>query len=149
MRGKLGLATAEPGDHALIERLLAWMQAVKADYTNTFADLAAGRRPEAATAGDAAFDAWLGDWRARAAREPDGPEAVVARQRAHCPAVIPRNHRMEAVLAAAEQGDIGPLERWLAVLVDPYRHDAAAAVTAADRAPAPDGSAGYRTFCGT
>ena len=84
MRGKLGLATEESGDHALVERLLAWMQAAKADHTNTFADLATGRRPEAARAGDGEFEAWLAAWRARAEREPDGPAAVAARQRAHC-----------------------------------------------------------------
>lgn len=149
MRGKLGLATEEPGDKALVERLLAWMHAAKADYTNTFAALATGRRPEAAPAADAEFDAWQAAWRARAEREPAGPDAVAARQRAHCPAVIPRNHRMEAVLAAAVAGETAPLERWLTVLARPYDHDGAAALPPEDRAPAPDGGAEYRTFCGT
>lgn len=149
MRGKLGLAAGEAADKALVERLLAWMHAARADYTNTFAALATGRRPDAAPAGEGEFDGWLAAWRARAAREPDGPDAVAARQRAHCPAVIPRNHRMEAVLAAAERGEIGPLERWLAVLAKPYDHAGAAELPAEDRAPAPDGGAGYRTFCGT
>ncbi len=149
LRGKLGLAAEEADDKALVERLLAWMQAVKADYTNTFAALANGRRPDAAAAEDGEFDAWFAAWRARTERERVGPDAVTARQRATCPAVIPRNHRMEAVLAAAEQGDLGPLERWLAVLARPYDHTIAGSGEPEDRRPAPDGGAGYRTFCGT
>ncbi len=85
----------------------------------------------------------------RTERETDGPDAVRARQRAHCPAVIPRNHRMEAVLSAAERGDVGPLERWLAVLAQPYGYAAAARSALEDRAAVPEGGAGYRTFCGT
>jgi uncharacterized protein YdiU (UPF0061 family) len=43
MRRKLGLFNEEPGDAALIESLLAWMQKTKADFTNTFAALAGGQ----------------------------------------------------------------------------------------------------------
>ncbi len=52
----------------------------------------------------------------------------------------------EVALAAAEAGDLSVLERLVAVLATPYDHGRAAAE---DRAPAPDGGAGYRTFCGT
>ncbi|HTO03268.1 MAG TPA: YdiU family protein, partial [Opitutus sp.] len=39
MRRKLGLFTDEPGDRALIESLLTWMQNSKSDFTNSFAGL--------------------------------------------------------------------------------------------------------------
>ena len=69
---------------------------------------------------------------------------------ANCPAVIPRNHRVEEALAAAEQGDVGVLERLLAVLAAPYDYARARAADVAEyRVPAPDGGEAYRTFCGT
>ncbi len=62
------------------------------------------------------------------------------------PAVIPRNHRVEEALAAAEQDDdLSVLHRLLAVLATPYEsaHD-----FESYREPQPD-ECGYRTFCGT
>ncbi len=62
------------------------------------------------------------------------------------PAVIPRNHRVEEALAAAEeQDDLSVLHRLLAVLASPYEVPADAARY--QEPPADDG--GYRTFCGT
>jgi uncharacterized protein YdiU (UPF0061 family) len=62
------------------------------------------------------------------------------------PAVIPRNHRVEEALSAAEErDDLSPLHRLLAVLASPYEatHD-----LAEYREPPAD-DRGYRTFCGT
>lgn len=48
MRRKLGLFNEEPEDLALIEALLTWMHAAKADFTNTWAELETlGRRRRA------------------------------------------------------------------------------------------------------
>ena len=63
------------------------------------------------------------------------------------PAVIPRNHLVEEALAAAtERGDLGPLERLMAALAAPYDHSRArpgfSGPPASDDRP-------YRTFCGT
>ena len=69
-------------------------------------------------------------------------------RRAHCPAVIPRNHRVEEALVAAEAGEVRVMERLLEVLAAPYDHERAGA-TPEYRAPAPEGGEGYRTFCGT
>jgi len=147
MRAKLGLVNDEPGDAALAERLLAWMHATRADFTNTFARLTPGGAADAAAPHDAAFHAWRGQWQARLARQPHAPEAVTAAMQQRNPAVIPRNHLVEAALVAAtDAGDLGPLERLMAALAVPYDH-------ARDRAesgvaPAPGGRP-YRTFCGT
>jgi uncharacterized protein YdiU (UPF0061 family) len=62
------------------------------------------------------------------------------------PLIIPRNHRVEEALAAAEGGDRGPLERLLEAVHDPFM------VTAANepyRGGPPAGCGRYRTFCGT
>ena len=67
--------------------------------------------------------------------------------RAHNPAFIPRNHKVEEALAAAtEDGDLSLIERLLDVLTSPFDY-------ARDQpdysAPAPVGAPAYRTFCGT
>ena len=66
--------------------------------------------------------------------------------RRHNPAVIPRNHKVEEALAAAEQGDLTATERLLAALAEPY--DDARSRPEFTSAP-PAGGVPYRTFCGT
>ena len=154
MRRKLGLFNEEPEDLALIEALLTWMHAAKADFTNTFGELEtlgateAGPGSESGSAKE--FEAWRERWRARLARQSQTAEEVGRLRRANCPAVIPRNHRVEEALAAAEQGSVSVLERLLAVLAAPYDSARARAADVAEyRVPAPDGGDGYRTYCGT
>ena len=66
--------------------------------------------------------------------------------RAVNPAVIPRNHRVEEALSAAEDhDDLSVLHRLLAALASPYE---ARADLAQYQDPPPD-ECGYRTFCGT
>lgn len=142
MRRKLGLFNEEPEDVALIEGLLGWMHETKADFTNTFAGL--GRE-----------DAALPEaWRARLGRQAQTAEEAETLRRASNPVVIPRNHRVEEALAAAERGDVGPMERLLEVLARPYDYgsgrDGGRGATWAEYCePAPGGGLGYRTFCGT
>ena len=147
MRGKLGLVTAEAGDAALADGLLSWMQQAKADYTNTFRMLARGADAEALAGADPAFAAWHQDWQARLAREAHPRDDAEALMRRSSPAVIPRNHKVEDALeAATERGDLGPLERLMTALASPYDH---ASVPPEFASPAPDSSVPYRTFCGT
>jgi uncharacterized protein YdiU (UPF0061 family) len=62
------------------------------------------------------------------------------------PTVIPRNHRVEEALSAAEDhDDLSVLHRLLAALASPYE---AGADLAQYQAPPPD-DCNYRTFCGT
>ncbi|AGA32276.1 Selenoprotein O - like protein [Thioalkalivibrio nitratireducens DSM 14787] len=152
MRAKLGLEREEPGDQALIESLLEWMQHSGADYTNTFRDLADRAAIDAPARVDRAFQdpeflAWHARWKERLAREPGDPDDAIARMRAASPAVIPRNHRVEQALeAVVHSGDLEPVHRLLEVLADPYdtRHD-----DSEYRRPPPPDQRVYQTFCGT
>ena len=112
---KLGLTGDDPEDAALVDDLLALMQAGQADFTNTFRALARGNARDQLT-DRAAYDAWHRRWQARLQAE-DGAEA---RMMAANPAYIPRNHRVEAMIQAAVAGDMAPFERLLRVLSDPY-----------------------------
>ncbi|MGB7551440.1 MAG: hypothetical protein WBM15_07755, partial [Chromatiaceae bacterium] len=62
------------------------------------------------------------------------------------PAVIPRNHRVEAVLDAAVAGDLEPLDALLQALAHPWDEDPM--FDEYRRPPAPD-EVVQRTFCGT
>jgi uncharacterized protein YdiU (UPF0061 family) len=86
-------------------------------------------------------------WRARLDHEAQTPQTAATRMRAHNPAVMPRNHRVEAVLdAAVHQGDFAPLEAFLAVLATPF---ALAPHQEAYSAPPAPSERVYQTFCGT
>jgi serine/tyrosine/threonine adenylyltransferase len=144
MRRKLGLVHEQPDDADLMDTLLELMHAHAADYTNTFRQLCVVAEGGAAPAG---YEAWVTRWRARLAHEVQPRQAAAARMRAHNPAVIPRNHRVEAVLdAAVHQGDFAPLEAFLAVLATPFV--LAPHYEAYSAPPAPSERV-YQTFCGT
>lgn len=140
-RAKIGISSADPGDGELIETLLTRMAAAGADFTRTFRGLRTGLA-EAEFADPAPFRAWVRDWRARIAAEPD---RVALMQRSN-PAYIPRNHRIEAAIQAAVAGDLAPFHRLNAVLARPFDDQPEAEDLAL--APLPDEEV-RRTFCGT
>ncbi|MGE4219435.1 MAG: YdiU family protein [Alphaproteobacteria bacterium] len=143
MRRKLGLFGEQPDDMTLIEDLLAWMQAREADYTATFRAFADGAAPAAA---DDAFVEWSVRWQARLAAQPESKQAAQLLMQAANPVYIPRNHRVEAALRAAGDGDLQPLHTLLDVLSKPYERRAG---FEAFEAPAPAGERVLQTFCGT
>jgi uncharacterized protein YdiU (UPF0061 family) len=147
MGAKIGIARVAPEDASLIADLLALMQQHALDYTNTFVELTRALDESAGTTAlPSALDPWLLRWKARLDRTTSREDASVLMRRAN-PLVIPRNHHVEAALAAvAERGDTGPVERLLAVLRDPYY---AGSETAAYTDPPPGGDRGYQTFCVT
>ena len=146
MRAKLGLFTREEDDAALANDLLAWMERRAADFTNTFRALTTGRLADALTNADPELAAWVSRLEARRRRQPQSSAESDALMRQHNPAVIPRNHLVEAaLLAVTSRNDFSVLAELLEVLASPYDHDRDLPAFAA---PAPDGRP-YRTFCGT
>ena len=93
-----------------------------------------------------AFDAWAARWQARLAAAGDSGSAVRARMDGVNPAFVPRNHLVEAVIAAAvESGNFGPFETLNAILARPYADQP----QYARYAELPPQMEGYQTFCGT
>ncbi len=149
MRRKLGLATDEEGDAALAQDLLNAMAEAGADFTKTFRalDPESDDKVRPMFAEPAKYDAWAERWRERLAREPQDAASRRAAIQSINPVYIPRNHRVEAVLAAAiERDDYGPFEEFLTVLARPFEERAEFADYAE---PAPADQCVYRTFCGT
>jgi uncharacterized protein YdiU (UPF0061 family) len=148
-RAKLGLVTEEDGDRDLFATLLRSMHEGQTDFTATFAGLATVAESPAVPASEAAVPElreWQSAWLARLGRQPGSPAEAATRMRQVNPVVIPRNHRVEEALSAAESGDFAPLHRLLAALRDPF-------VDTNDneryRGGPPAGCGAYRTFCGT
>ncbi|OOY12753.1 hypothetical protein BMG00_02680 [Thioclava marina] len=143
MGRKIGIAEASEEDLPLIEDLLGRMATEKADFTRVFSALR--RDPQTARAEftePMAFDLWRETWEARIAREAD-PAGVMATEN---PLRIPRNHRVEEMIAAAMEGDDAPLHRLLEALSEPFAEDTRYGEYEA--APRPEQRV-QRTFCGT
>ena len=126
-RAKLGLTIAEPDDVALLTDLLTRLAANEVDFTLFFrglCDAAADPSHDAEVASGFtdpdAFHTWAQQWRQRLTREPGTPDERRAAMRRVNPAFIPRNHRIEEIIAAAVRGDFTPFETFARVLERPY-----------------------------
>ncbi|MEJ1112844.1 YdiU family protein [Paenarthrobacter sp. CCNWLY172] len=145
MKAKLGLPENIDDDVAspLVDDLLELVQEARADYTSFFRNLGKAARgqvePARGTVLDlAAFDAWLERWRALTP-DADAMDSIN-------PVYIPRNHLVEEALAAATEGEMGPVERLLTAVSDPWTERPGLEEYAL---PAPESFGPYRTFCGT
>jgi len=147
MRAKLGIFNQEIQDESLVESLLRMMQKYHADYTNTFRALTFDRPEDTVLFGTTEFAQWHELWQARLGRQQEPKASSHQLMRASNPALIPRNHRVEAALeAAVKQGDYSVMKKLLDVLSDPYAHSP----EQADYSTLPEMSTcPYRTFCGT
>jgi uncharacterized protein YdiU (UPF0061 family) len=154
LRRKLGLFTEREGDSALIQDLLTRMAANQADFTLTFrrlCDAVAGPEGDesvrALFADPGAYDSWVAGWRRRLEEEPAPGQARAAAMRMASPAFIPRNHVVEAALAAAiERQDFQPFEELLDVVTRPYEDRPGLERYAT---PARPEECVLQTFCGT
>jgi serine/tyrosine/threonine adenylyltransferase len=150
-RAKIGLQTQADGDGELVQALLSVMQDQEADFTLVFRGLA-----DAVEGKDERFldqfadpskaTEWLSSWRERLAQENSADAGRADAMRAFNPAIIPRNHRIQEAISAANYGDFSFFERLLQALEKPYqeRGEFADLMTP----PTPDERV-TRTFCGT
>lgn len=153
LRRKIGLMTERDEDLPLITGLFEAMAAAGADFTLTFRRLADAINRDADAAGlrglfpqPDLLDAWLERWRERVSTE--GGD-VGERRRvmlAANPKFIPRNHRVEAALAAADEGDLSLFDELMGVLSRPF--DEQPAFDRYAEPPRPEERV-LATFCGT
>ena len=151
LRRKIGLVTSEEGDPALVSALLDLMQRAGADFTLTFRRLCGaadgGAEDILGAAPPIELAQWLGAWRSRLARDPQLRADRARVMRTANPAYIPRNHRVEAALAAAtEQADFGPFNEMLQVWSRPYEEQPGREAHLTPPLPA---ERVLQTFCGT
>jgi len=152
---KLGLETIETDDITLMTDLLDVMADQHADFTLVFrrlSDLDDETGPEDETIrtlfdDPAAFDAWARRWRARLKQQ--GVDTKLRRERMASvnPAYIPRNHRVEEVIRAAEDhGDLAPFFKLHGILARPF--DEQPEHIEFQKPPRPE-EVVHATFCGT
>lgn len=153
LRRKLGLSAAAEGGPELARRLLTAMEQSQADFTLTFRGLAlaaagSGGEPRLREMFVDSFDldTWLRDWRSLMARDPEPLDERLAAMRGANPAVIPRNHHVQAALDAAEAGDYDPFHTLLDAVQRPF--DAQLDGSEYARPPHPSERV-LQTFCGT
>jgi len=143
---KLGLADGEESE-LFIDATLAAMAGNGIDFTLFFrrlTQLAAGGREEPVLGLFADTDkatAWLAEWR----RLFDGTGGL-QRMQAVNPIYIPRNHRVEQAIAAAEQGDFAPFHALVDLLARPYEEQPGCEPF--ELPPEPHEEV-HETFCGT
>ncbi|TWF57015.1 protein adenylyltransferase SelO [Neorhizobium alkalisoli] len=150
-RDKIGLSTAEDGDGDLVQGLLAVMQGDGADFTLAFralCDAAEGDDTDflACFADPAKALEWLGLWRTRLDSEEVSLAERAQKMRLANPYLIPRNHRIEEAIAAANYGDMSFFHRLVEATAKPFETREEFADLAL--APTPEERVA-RTFCGT
>lgn len=146
MRGKLGLFNEDPQDESLVKGLFSIMHEYGADYTNTFRSLTLGDLSGMPMFDKEKFSEWHKLWQERLGKQEESKDSSYKLMKDSNPAIIPRNHRVEEALQAAEKReDFSVMERLLNVLSKPYTYSD----EQIDYTKLPEKSSCYRTFCGT
>jgi len=146
MRDKLGLFGEDPKDQVLILDLLTWMHQNKADYTNTFCFLMNEKIENEEIYNNEDFHIWRQRWQDRLKLNNNTPEKYFKLMRSVNPLIIPRNHKIEEVLEAANNNNLKPMKNLLNILEKPYENQNKIFEY---QSPAPISNEKYQTFCGT
>jgi len=144
MRDKLGLFGEDTNDRELINNLLSWMENNKADYTNTFCYLMNIRVSNSEIYNDKSFINWLDVWKKRSLMNNGSKEKQLDIMQNVNPSVIPRNHKVEEALTAANDDNLKVMNKLLSVLNKPYDNQ-----KDIEEYQSPSDNKEYQTFCGT
>ena len=145
MRKKLGLFGEKNEDENLINQLLSWMSQNNADYTNTFCYLMKEDFVKDKSFQNSSFKKWYKEWRNRIKQNKKPDNLSLNLMRSTNPLVIPRNHKVEEALDAANNNDLVPLHNLLQVLKKPYERPEKKEYQLTPLSSNKE----YKTFCGT
>ena len=144
MRDKLGLFGKDKNDLKLINNLLHWMESNQADYTNTFCHLMNINSSNDSKYKDINFINWFKQWESRVLINNGSIEKSINLMKKNNPIVIPRNHKVEEALEAANNNDLSLTNKLLSILNKPYDNK-----NDIDDYQSPSSNSEYQTFCGT
>ena len=144
MRDKLGLFGEDQDDLELINNLLNWMQSNQADYTNTFCYLMNISSIQDQIYKDKDFIDWSKNWEKRILINGGSKENSLELMKKNNPIVIPRNHKVEEALEAANDNNLKPMYNLLSILKKPYTKQ-----INIEKFQTPSNNQNYQTFCGT
>lgn len=130
MGQKIGLVNPEEKDKYLIEELLEIMQEASLDYTLTFRYLCYAVKNAMWPYYDifippGQLEGWIKKWRIRLKAQGFLLEKIADLMFSHNPAVIPRNHKIEEVIKAAQgkNNDFSQMYNMLNILSAPYKEN--------------------------
>ena len=144
MRDKLGLFGEDKDDLELINNLLNWMQSNQADYTNTFCYLMNISSIQDQIYKDKDFIDWSKNWEKRILINGGSKENSLELMKKNNPIVIPRNHKVEEALEAANDNNLKPMYNLLSILKKPYTKQ-----INIEKFQTQSNNQNYQTFCGT
>ena len=145
MRDKLGLFGVDEKDKFLILDLLTWMHEKRADYTNTFCHLMNLDTKKDELYNNIDFIKWKKRWEDRSSKNNNTLKKSMELMRNNNPLFIPRNHKVEEVLKAAEQNNLKPFNNFLEILEKPYNEQ----IGKEEYQSPSTSNEKYKTFCGT
>ena len=146
MCSKIGIFEPDSKDESLLNGLLDMMKKYKEDYTNTFLALTFKDFPKSRMFVTDEFSVWYKKYQDRIKSQGKSKAEVFNLMKNSNPAVIPRNHRVEEALAAAENGDFSVMNNLLKALANPFEHSD---FQKEYSKPAPKSQCDYKTYCGT
>ena len=146
MCSKIGIFEPDSNDESLLNGLLDMMKKYKEDYTNTFLALTFEDFPQSGMFVTDEFSVWYKKYQDRIKSQGKSKEEIFNLMKNSNPAVIPRNHRVEEALAAAENGDFSVMNNLLKALANPFEHSD---FQKEYSKPAPKSQCDYKTYCGT
>jgi uncharacterized protein YdiU (UPF0061 family) len=144
MRDKLGLFGNDKNDKVLINDLLNWMEKNKMDYTNTFCHLMNIKINNNKNYDDPNFTTWLNRWQKRVLINNKSKDKSIELMKTSNPIVIPRNHKVEEALSAANENNIEVMKNLLSIVSNPYENQKDIL-----NYQLPSNNNEYQTFCGT
>ena len=144
MRDKLGLFGEDKSDKILINDLLGWMEKNKADYTNTFCHLMDIKTINNEIYNDKGYIDWSNKWKKRILMNNSSKEKSLKIMRNSNPIVIPRNHKVEEALKAANENNLDVMNKLLSILTKSYENH-----KNIEDFQSPSNIKEYQTFCGT
>ena len=144
MRDKLGLFGKDQNDQKLINDLLSWMEINNADYTNTFCNLMNVNIEDKKVYEDQKFINWVKIWEKRVLMNNNLKEKSLDLMRNTNPTVIPRNHKVEEALNAANEDNFEVMNKLLNILNKPYSNQ-----KNIENYQSLSTDKEYQTFCGT
>ena len=144
MRDKLGLFGKSKDDKKLIDDLLTWMEKNKADYTNTFCYLMNVKIGNNSLYDDKEFINWSKNWKNRISINGNSKEKSLELMKETNPIIIPRNHKVEEALKAANEDNLKVMNKLLSKFDNPYGEQ-----KGIEDYQLPSLNDNYQTFCGT
>ena len=149
---KLGLGQPCDGDMELAHEFLKTMEGQTVDFTLAFRHLSHAVFGDEKPLADlyqatTLLGPWIEKWRNRIALDDSQSDENRANSMNTVnPLYIPRNHKVEEALKAAEAGDMQPFEKLQKILISPFERTDG---NQAYEEPDPMGGKNFQTFCGT